>query len=92
MVLVKILGFIDLAASIILLCMTFSLSVPYQIIVFFGGILLLKGGFIINGNLFSLVDLLAAIVLFIGIFFSPAVFLLWILSLFLMAKGAASFL
>lgn len=92
MVLVKILGFIDFIAAIILLCMIFSLDLPLQLILFSGGLLFLKSLFILKGDFLSIVDLVASITLFISIFFSPWIFLLWALSLFLMSKSLASFL
>ena len=92
MVLVKILGLIDLIASIIFLGMIFSIPLPFQLIIFIGGFLVLKGMFVMSGNIFSGVDLIAAIILFISVFFTPTTIILWIFSLVLMAKGAASFL
>ncbi|MBM3232276.1 hypothetical protein FJZ21_02775 [Candidatus Pacearchaeota archaeon] len=92
MVLVKILGAIDFVAAIILLCMIFSLDLPLQLLLVTGGLLFVKSLFILSGDFLSVIDLFASITLFIGIFFTPWIFLLWILSLFLMSKGAASFL
>ncbi|MEK6924884.1 MAG: hypothetical protein AABW71_01435 [Nanoarchaeota archaeon] len=92
MVLVKILGLIDIIASVILLCMIFSLDVYLQIILAIGGLLFMKSLFILKGDFLSAIDLVASLSLFMGIFFTPWTFLLWILSLFLISKGAVSFL
>ncbi|MBS3083551.1 hypothetical protein J4423_01995 [Candidatus Pacearchaeota archaeon] len=92
MVLVKVLGFIDLVASITLLGMIFSIDVPFRLMLVLGALLFMKGLFILTGDLFSILDLGAAVVFFVGIFFTPATFILWIFSLFLMSKGVASFL
>lgn len=92
MVIVKILGLIDVFASIIFLCMIFSLDIYLQLLLGIGGLLFIKSLFILKGDFLSFVDLVASITMFIGIFFSPWVFLLWILSLLLMSKGGASFL
>lgn len=92
MVLVKILGLVDLIASIMLLGMIFSLTPPLQLILFIGGLLFMKSLFILRGDFLSVIDLVASITLFMGIFFTPWIFLLWILSLFLMSKAVASFI
>ncbi len=92
MVLVKILGFIDFVASLILLCMIFSIDVYTQLLLMVGGLLFMKSLFILKGDFLSAFDLIASLTLFASIFFNPWIFLLWILSLFLMSKGAASFL
>ncbi len=92
MVLVKILGLIDLFASLAFLSIIFSIGLPIQVILFLGATLFVKGLFILTGDLLSVIDLLSAVVLLISIFFTPALFFLWTLSLLLMSKGAASFL
>lgn len=92
MVLVKVLGFIDVFASIIFLCEVFSLEVNTQILLAVGGLLFMKSLFILKGDFLSAIDLVASITLFVSIFFTPWVFLLWVLSLLLMSKGGASFL
>ncbi|MEK6915342.1 MAG: hypothetical protein AABW89_02260 [Nanoarchaeota archaeon] len=92
MVLVKVLGLIDFIASIILLLMVFSVDIPLQVLIFIGALLFVKSLFILGGDFLSIVDLVASLTLFMGIFFSPFAFLLWILSLLLISKGVASFL
>lgn len=88
---VKILGFIDFCAAIIMLSLIFVLPLPTQILLFFGGLLFVKGLFIFTGDLLSVVDITSAAVLLIGIFITPWTFLLWALGLLLMTKGAVSF-
>jgi len=90
--LVKILGFIDIVASVILFSMVFSLVLPLQLVISVAGLLFVKSLFILRGDLLSFVDLIASFTLFIGIFITPLTFILWFLSLLLMSKGVASFL
>jgi hypothetical protein len=92
MVLVKVLGLIDTIASVIFLCIIFSLGVNSQLILGISGLLFMKSLFILKGDLLSVIDLIASITLALNLFFHPFVFLLWFLSLLLMSKGFASFL
>jgi hypothetical protein len=88
---VKLLGFIDLLASISLFSIIFGVSLPLQVVMFFGGILFMKSLFIFMGDILSVFDLLSAIVFFVSFFVQPWTFLVWICSLVLMTKGIASF-
>ena len=88
---VKILGFFDLMASIALFTIIFGLSLPIQIIFFFGGLLFMKSLFMFTGDVLSLFDFLSAALFFISIFFAPWTFILWTCSLVLMTKSVASF-
>jgi len=65
--LVKILGFIDIVASVILFSMVFSLVLPLQLVISVAGLLFVKSLFILRGDLLSFVDLIASFTLFIGI-------------------------
>ena len=88
---VKILGLFDLTASITLLTMIFGLSLPFSVIVFFGGLLFAKSLFLFSGDVLSIFDFISATLFFISFFFTPWTFLLWTSSLILMTKGVASF-
>jgi hypothetical protein len=88
---VKILGLIDLVASITLFSIIFGISLPLQLIMFFGGILFMKSLFLFMGDVLSVFDLLSAIVFFVSFFVQPWTFLIWICSLVLITKGVASF-
>ena len=90
--LVKILGVIDLLSAIAFLMMTFGIKVPFAFIIFCALLLLLKGMFVIGGDVLSLIDLLSSFILFISIFFSVFTFLIWVCALLLFAKGFISFL
>lgn len=92
MVLVKVLGFVDLVAAIMLLCMVFSLELPLQLVMCVGGLLFVKSLFILTGDFLSVIDLVASLTLITGIFFTPWISLIGLLSLFLMSKSVASFL
>ncbi len=91
MTIVKILGLIDLIASITLFSLIFGVNLPLQIIVFLGGILFMKSLFLLTGDILSAFDLISAIVFFVSFFTQPWTFLIWICSLVLMTKGLASF-
>lgn len=88
---VKILGFLDLLAAIALFTIIFGLSLPIQIVFFFGGILFMKSLLMFTGDVLSIFDFLSAILFFISLFFAPWTFILWTCSLVLMTKGVASF-
>ena len=92
MVLIKILGAIDVVAGIILLMLIFDMNAPFQILLFCAGLLLLKGMFIITGDVLSLIDLASSLLFFISIFFSLPALLLWIPAFILFAKGFVSFI
>ncbi|MFH1802085.1 MAG: hypothetical protein ABH864_01400 [archaeon] len=91
MVLVKILGGIDLAAALAFLMLIFGMNIFHQYLVFCAGLLLVKGMFILMGDILSAIDLIAALLLFLSIPFTLPSVLLWIPAFFLLAKGVVSF-
>ena len=91
--LVKLLGFIDLVGSLIFLLLVFSMVPPVRIVLILAGLLLLKGLFILTGEIpLSLIDIFASFVLIFSIFLSVPTILLWIPAFLLLAKGFVSFL
>jgi len=92
MVLVKILGGIDLGAAVAFLMLIFGLDVFTQYLLFSAGLLFMKGLFIFTGDVLSAVDLFAAFVLLLSIFFALPVILLWIPAFLLLGKGMVSFI
>ncbi len=88
----KLLGAIDLTSAIAFLMLVFGMNVFIQFSIFCTALLLLKGMFIIGGDVLSIIDLFSALVLFFSIFFSIPTFLLWVGAFFLFAKGFVSFL
>ena len=92
MVLVKVLGAIDVTAALAFLMLIFGLTPPLQFILFCSGLLLLKGLFVITGDVLSWIDLFASIILIISIFITPFSILLWIPAFLLIAKGLVSFI
>jgi hypothetical protein len=90
--LVKILGLIDIAAAIAFLMIIFGMEIPLQFTLFCAGLLLLKGMFIITGDVLSVVDIFSSGILIISIFFSVPMILLWVPAFLLCAKGFASFI
>ena len=89
---VKLLGSIDLLSSFAFLLIIFGVDPYIQIIIFCSGLSFLKGLFILGGDLFSIIDLLSAISLFLSIFFAMPVIILWLCSFLLLSKSFASFL
>jgi len=90
--LVKVLGSIDLVASVIFLMAIFGFDTNIKIVLFCAGLLLLKSLFILGGDVLSAIDLFSSVILVLSIFFALPAFLLWIPSFFLLAKGFVSFL
>jgi len=90
--LVKVLGALDMLAALTFLFIIFGITPFTQIILFCAGLLFLKGLFILTGEPLSIIDLLASATLIVAIFTTPWSFLLWILTLLLMAKGVVSFI
>ena len=88
---VKLFGIIDLCAALLILALLFGLPPILQLSMFFGGLLFMKSLFLFTGDAFSAVDLISSIVIFLALFFTPWIWLMWTCSLFLMSKGAASF-
>jgi hypothetical protein len=91
--LVKILGCIDLVASLTFLVIIFGVNPWIQLILFCAGLLLLKGLMIITGEIpLSIIDLFSCLMLILSIFVILPAVLLWIPAFLLMAKGVVSFL
>jgi len=88
---VKILGFVDLCAAILLLAGMFGAPIIFSLYVFFGGLLFMKSFFLLTGDALSTIDLVSSMIVFLSIFFTPWSFLVWVCSLLLMSKGVASF-
>lgn len=89
---VKILGGLDLIASVLFLMLIFGLDIPGRILFFCALLIFAKGLFILRGDVLSVLDLFAAIIMIIAIFFSLPSFLLWAPAFLLLAKGVVSFL
>ncbi len=89
---VKVLGGIDVAAAIgfLFIIFGFDLFTPYLLAC--AGLLFLKGLFILTGNILSILDLFASLMLLLCIFFVPPLILLWIPAFLLLAKGLVSFI
>lgn len=92
MLILKILGIIDLTSAVALLMLMFGINVYIQFILFCAGLLLIKGIFVFTGDVLSYIDLFSSIILFLSIFFSIPIFLIWIGTFLLFAKGFVSFL
>ena len=90
--LVKVLGAIDLAAAFAFLMLVFGIQPWPQFIVFCAGLLLLKGMFILTGDVLSWIDVFSSIILFFSLLFTIPTLLLWTPAFFLLAKGFVSFL
>ena len=88
--LVRILGLIDICASIVLLAIIFSVPMPIQLLLFFGGLLFVKGLFIFKGDVLSVIDICASVILLVALFFTPWFAILWLFALMLISKGVAS--
>ncbi len=91
MLILKILGAIDLVSSFAFLLLVFGFDVHFRFLLFCAGLLLLKGLFVITGDVLSIVDMFSASMLVLSIFFALPVFLLWIPAFLLIAKGFVSF-
>lgn len=92
MVLVKVLGALDILASLTLLCIIFGITPYTSLLLFCTGLLFLKGLFILTGEPLSIIDLIASATFLLAIFLTPWSLLLWMLTLLLLAKGVVSFL
>ncbi|MDO8564309.1 MAG: hypothetical protein Q7R87_04830 [Nanoarchaeota archaeon] len=89
---VKILGGMDLAASFAFLMLIFGMNVPLQYTLFCAGLLLMKGMFILTGDVLSGFDIIASICLLISIIFALPTVILWTGAFLLLAKGLVSFI
>jgi len=93
MVLVKILGGIDALAAVVFLCEIFGIDPWLRIILFFSGLLLLKGIIgLPTGDILGFIDIFSAIILLLSLVFTIPTTLLWIPAFLLLAKGLISFL
>lgn len=92
MVLVKILGAVDLAAAFAFLLLIFSINLFVPFTLFCAGLLLIKGFFVLTGDILSIIDLFAAACLFLSLIITLPAILLWLPAFFLLAKGVVSFL
>jgi hypothetical protein len=91
MLALKVLGSIDLANAIAFLMLTFGVNVLPSYIMFCGGLLFIKGMFILRRDLLSILDIFSAIFLFLSLLVSLPTILLWTSAFLLLAKGVASF-
>jgi len=92
MVVLKILGAIDLAAALAFLMLVFGLSVFTQFLLFSSGLIFFKGLFsAFTWDILGFVDLFAALMLLLAIFFTLPSILLWVPCLLLFSKGLISF-
>ncbi|MEK6855277.1 MAG: hypothetical protein AABX73_03575 [Nanoarchaeota archaeon] len=92
MLLVKILGGIDIAAAIAFLMLIFGINVIMPYLLFCAGLLLLKGMFVLLGDILSFVDIFSSLILILSIFFSLPSIMLWLPAFLLLAKGFVSFI
>ena len=90
--LVKILGGIDVLASLVLLALSFGLGVPEKIIIVFALLLFLKGLFILTKSIASAFDLIAFIVLITTLFVILPQWIYLITAFLILQKGIFSFL
>jgi len=89
---IKMLGFIDLSAALAFLMLAFGMDVFFQFLLFCSGLLFMKGLFLFTGDILSGIDLIAAFLLIISIFFSLPSIILWVPAFLLLAKGFVSFI
>ena len=92
MIILKILGAIDLLASLTFLALIFSIPISFQILLFLGGLLFVKGMFVFTGDPLSIQDFFYASCLILSIFFALPASFLWISAFLLLSKGVVSFL
>ncbi|HUS49010.1 MAG TPA: hypothetical protein VMZ91_02510 [Candidatus Paceibacterota bacterium] len=88
--LVKILGIFDLIAALLILALSFRLAIPQGIIIFFIIVLLAKGAFILTKSIASGLDLFAALVLILSLFYTLPYALFFIAAILLLQKGILS--
>ena len=88
----KILGGVDLAASLAFLMLIFGIDVATPYLLFCAGLIFIKGLFAFGGDVLSFVDLFSSIILLISVFFSLPSLLLWMPAFLLLAKGVVSFI
>ncbi|RMD66638.1 hypothetical protein D6817_03700 [Candidatus Pacearchaeota archaeon] len=89
---VKLLGGIDLVASLLFLSLIFNIQPPPQLMVFASILLFVKGLFVFSGDVLSVIDLFSAVLLALSIAFSVPQILLWLSAFFLLSKAVVSFM
>ena len=89
---VKILGALDVGAAITFLMMVFGIDVYVQVLLFFAFLLLIKGLFILGGEMLSIIDLISGILLIVSVFWTLPAIAVWIPALLLLSKGTVSFI
>ena len=89
---VKVLGAIDIAAALAFLMLTFGMSPIMQFTLFCASLLLLKGMFILTGDVLSFIDLFSSVLLLLSLVLILPTILLWLPAFLLLAKGFVSFL
>ena len=90
--LVKILGALDLLSGIVFLMMIFGIEGWVSLTLFCAVLLFVKGLFIFSGEVLSFIDMFSSILLFLSLFITLPVFLIWISAFLLLAKGFVSFI
>ncbi len=90
--LVKILGVVDLLAAILIFLISWSVSLPSTLVWVFIIILLLKGLFILGGDIASGFDLITGVILILCLYFTIPRVILLILGFFIFQKGFLSVL
>ncbi len=87
----KVLGAIDLITSIVFLSFVFGMTPYLQLVLFCAGLLLIKGMFMLTGDVLSIIDLFSSICLIISLIFLLPTIILWVCAFLLLAKGIVSF-
>jgi len=90
--LVKILGAIDLISSFVFLGFVFGTPASFQLTFFCAALLFVKGLFVFGGDILSVLDIFASVILLISIFFTLPSVILWIPAFLLLSKGVMSFI
>ncbi len=85
--LVKILGLIDFFIAFILFTLSFGVDLPQSLILFAAIPIALKGGFILLGDIISVIDLIAALLLFISAYHSVPFIILVVVGFLEFQKG-----
>jgi len=79
-------------ASVLFMMLIFGIDLPGRIILLCALLLFTKGLFVLRGDVLSVLDLFAAVIMILAIFFTMPSFLLWAPAFLLLAKGVVSFL
>ncbi len=89
--LIKIFGAIDIFASLLMM-LSLGVDANYKLLLFFGIILMIKSGFGMLKDFASWIDFLCGGILILMIFLDVYSFIVIILAILLLQKGAFSFL